>query len=40
MTGNVVQVFLTDDEWMATLQGIRAALKPRDRLVFETRRPE
>jgi SAM-dependent methyltransferase len=40
MTGNVAQVFLTDEEWVATLQGIRRALKPFGRLVFETRRPE
>lgn len=40
MTGNVAQVFLTEDEWAATLRGIRAALAPDGRLVFETRRPE
>lgn len=40
MTGNVAQVFLTDDEWTATLQGIRAALRDGGHLVFETRRPE
>jgi SAM-dependent methyltransferase len=40
MTGNVAQVFLTDDEWAGTLQGIRAALRPGGHLVFETRRPE
>ena len=40
MTGNVAQVFLTDDEWSATLAGIRAALRPGGHLVFETRRPE
>jgi SAM-dependent methyltransferase len=40
MTGNVAQVFLTDDDWTRTLQGIHAALRPRGYLVFETRRPE
>ncbi len=39
MTGNVAQVFLTDADWLATLRGIRAALRPRGRLVFETRDP-
>ncbi|MFE3455006.1 class I SAM-dependent methyltransferase [Nonomuraea sp. NPDC059194] len=40
MTGNVAQVFLTDDDWMRTLQGIHGALRPSGYLVFETRRPE
>ena len=40
MTGNVAQVFLTDDEWTRTLQGIHAALRSRGYFVFETRRPE
>ena len=39
MTGNVAQVFLTDDDWVATLQGIHAALRPGGHLVFETRDP-
>ena len=39
MTGNVAQVFLTDDDWAATLRGIRAALRPGGMLVFETRDP-
>jgi SAM-dependent methyltransferase len=39
MTGNVGQVFLTDAAWQATLHGIRAALRPGGRLVFETRVP-
>ena len=39
MTANVAQVFLTDDDWAATLQGIRAALHPGGMLVFETRDP-
>ena len=39
MTGNVAQVFVTDDEWAATLRGVSAALRPGGRLVFETRDP-
>ena len=40
MTGNVAQVFLTDEEWQETLLAARAALQPGGRLVFETRKPE
>ncbi len=40
MTGNVAQVFLADDDWSATLCGIRDALVPGGHLVLETRRPE
>jgi SAM-dependent methyltransferase len=40
MTGNVAQVFLTDDEWEQTLRSIGAALRPGGHLAFETRRPE
>jgi SAM-dependent methyltransferase len=40
MTGNVAQVFLTDDDWAQTLRSIHGALRPRGHLVFETRRPE
>ncbi|ACQ82194.1 Methyltransferase type 12 [Beutenbergia cavernae DSM 12333] len=39
MTGNVAQVFLTEEEWAATLAGVRAALRPGGRFVFETRDP-
>jgi SAM-dependent methyltransferase len=39
MTANVAQVFLTDDDWTATLRGVRDALGPRGMLVFETRDP-
>jgi hypothetical protein len=39
MTGNVAQVFLTAEGWMATLNGIRDALRPGGRLVFEVRDP-
>jgi SAM-dependent methyltransferase len=40
MTANVAQVFLTDDDWLSTLRGVRNALAPRGRLVFEVRNPE
>jgi SAM-dependent methyltransferase len=40
MTGNVAQVFLTDDGWSAALTAVHAALRPDGRLVFESRRPE
>lgn len=39
MTANVAQVFLTDEDWTATLHGIDAALRPGGHLVFETRDP-
>jgi len=39
MTGNVAQVFLTDDEWRSTLGAVRGALHPGGRLVFEVRDP-
>jgi SAM-dependent methyltransferase len=39
MTGNVAQVFLSDDEWGRVLAGVHAALRPGGRLVFETRDP-
>jgi SAM-dependent methyltransferase len=39
MTANVAQVFLTDEDWTATLRGIRDALRPQGVLVFETRDP-
>jgi SAM-dependent methyltransferase len=40
MTGNVAQVFLTDEDWAQTLRAIGTALRPRGYLAFETRRPE
>ena len=40
MTANVAQVFLTDDEWSATLEAAHRRLRPGGHLVFETRRPE
>ena len=39
MTGNVAQVFVTDDAWMATLRGSFGALRPGGFLVFEVRDP-
>ena len=39
MTGNVAQVFLTDEEWFATLVGARNALREGGHLVFEVRDP-
>ncbi|MET8873125.1 class I SAM-dependent methyltransferase [Nocardia sp. NPDC004604] len=40
MTGNVAQVFLTDNDWTDTLDSIRSALGRGGHLAFETRRPE
>jgi SAM-dependent methyltransferase len=39
MTANVAQVFLTDGEWMSTLEAIHRSLRAGGRLVFETRDP-
>lgn len=40
MTGNVAQVFVTDDDWHSTLTAAAAVIRPGGHLVFETRRPE
>ena len=40
MTGNVAQVFVTDEEWVAVLRAVRAVLAPGGYLVFETRDPD
>lgn len=40
MTGNVAQVFLTEEAWAETLAAAHAALRPGGRLAFETREPE
>lgn len=40
MTGNVAQVFITGEEWAATLGGVREALRPGGHLVFESRDPQ
>jgi SAM-dependent methyltransferase len=39
MTGNVAQVFLSDEEWAATLRAATDALRPDGRLVLEIRDP-
>ncbi|MDQ2903268.1 MAG: class I SAM-dependent methyltransferase [Chloroflexota bacterium] len=39
MTGNVAQVFVMDEEWMATLRACRDTLHPGGRLIFEVRDP-
>lgn len=39
MTANVAQVFVTDEDWTATLDAVHAALRPGGWLVFETRVP-
>ncbi len=39
MTGNVAQVFCSEDEWMSVLAAVRSALVPGGHLVFETRDP-
>lgn len=39
MTGNVAQVFLSNDDWYATLRAIHDTLVPGGWLVFETRDP-
>ena len=36
MTGNVSNVFLTEQDWRATLRGVHAALRPGGHLVFES----
>ena len=39
MTGNVAQVFLTDEAWASTLRAIARSLRSGGHLVFETRDP-
>jgi SAM-dependent methyltransferase len=39
MTANVAQVFLSDEDWLATLGHIHAALLPTGHFVFEVRDP-
>lgn len=39
MTGNVAQVFVTDDDWNRTLIAAADAIRPGGHLVFETRDP-
>ena len=40
MTGNVAQVFVSDEDWYATLRATRRCLRPGGWFVFETRRSE
>ncbi len=40
MTGNVAQVFVTDEEMSATLRGVREGLRRGGHLAFEVREPE
>lgn len=39
MTGNVAQVFLTDQAWEETLTNIRGAIQSKGHLIFEVRNP-
>ena len=39
MTGNVAQVFLSDEDWLTALRSARDALRPGGHLVFEVRDP-
>jgi ubiquinone/menaquinone biosynthesis C-methylase UbiE len=39
MTGNVAQVFTSDEEWAGALGAVQGALRPGGRLVFESRDP-
>ena len=39
MTGNVAQVFIADDEWLAAVAGVRRAVREGGHFVFETRNP-
>jgi SAM-dependent methyltransferase len=39
MTGNVAQVFLTDEAWFSVLTSVGVALRPGGSLVFEVRDP-
>jgi ubiquinone/menaquinone biosynthesis C-methylase UbiE len=40
MTGNVAQVFVTDEDWATALRGAHRALRPGRILVFEVRDPD
>jgi hypothetical protein len=39
MTGNVAQIFLEEDDWLATLRDIHRALRSGGVLAFESRNP-
>jgi SAM-dependent methyltransferase len=40
MTGNVAQVFVSDEDWVRTLDAVHTCLRPGGWLALETRRPE
>ncbi len=40
MTGNVAQVFVSDEDWALTLDAVHGCLRPGGWFAFETRRPE
>lgn len=40
MTGNVAQVFVTDEDWHKTLEAVRACLRPNGWFALEARRHE
>ena len=40
MTGNVAQVFVSDEDWHETLKVVHVCLRPGGWFAFETRRPE
>lgn len=40
MTGNVAQVFVSDEDWMRTLSAVRDCLRPAGWFAFESRRIE
>jgi SAM-dependent methyltransferase len=40
MTGNAAQVFVSDEDWYATLRAVRTSLRPSGWFVFESRRSE
>ena len=40
MTGNVAQVFVSDEDWVRTLRSVAGCLRSGGWFVFETRRPE
>jgi SAM-dependent methyltransferase len=40
MTGNVAQVFVSDQDWHQTIEAVHGSLRPGGWFAFETRRPE
>ena len=39
MTGNIAQVFVTDEDWLSALGAVHGVVRPGGHLVFETREP-